>query len=121
MKSQSLNLTRVDMAKVVAFLHSDGGDGWTIWKPSKFTDMGFRKQDLPVRTYKSDTRDPKSTIFGNDGKVLKKLEGVYGLTFLYCLAGALGVNAENGLMGRGFQAQYVTGKLLEKLEPQPQQ
>ena len=29
-----------------------------------------------VTTFESDTRDHKSTIFGNDGKILKKVEGI---------------------------------------------
>ena len=115
-KVKKPNLSKVDQSKLLSFLHKDGGDGWTIWKVSKFTDMGFRKEDLPVRVHKSDTRDPKSTIFGKKGEVIEKLEGVYGLTFLYWLAGAYGVDSSNDMMGRGSQARVVTDRILGKLE-----
>ena len=103
MKPQVDILRNVNRRKLLSFLRKDGGDGWTIWKESKFTDMGFALEDLPVREFKSDTRDPKSTIF-HDGKVVKKLTGVYGLSFLRKLASAVGADANTGLMGRGFEA-----------------
>ena len=37
-------LEGVDLKKLRAYLDEDGGDGWTIWKPEKFTEMGFRGQ-----------------------------------------------------------------------------
>jgi hypothetical protein len=110
-----MKLDNVDRDKLIAYLHEDGSDGWTIWAPSKFTDMGFTLKDLPVHTHKSDTSNHKSTIF-KDGKVVKKLEGVYNLTFLRRLAGAVGANTDTGMFGRGSDARVLTTRILEKLK-----
>jgi hypothetical protein len=111
-------LKNVDAGKLLLFLNDHGSDGWTIWDVSKFTDMGFPEQFLPIRVYKSDTSDPKSTIFGDDGKVIKKVEGVYNLTFLRKLAALVGANTDTGMLGRGSDARVLTQRILEKLEPE---
>lgn len=110
-------LRNVDLTKLHAFLDEDGGDGWTIWDPSLFTDMGFDISDLPVREYKSDTRDPKSTITKN-GKVVKRLTGVYGLSLLRKLAMAVGASTDTGMMGRGSEARALTTNIKAALGKQ---
>lgn len=88
-------------------------DGHTIFAPAAFTDLGF-PQDLIDRfttVHTSDTSNPKATIFTPTG-VADSLKGVYGLSFLYGVAGALGVQYE-GKLGRGSQAhaiQFALGK-----------
>jgi hypothetical protein len=111
-----MKLDNVDKGKLVAFLHENGSDGWTIWATSKFTDMGFTKKDLPVHTYRSDTSNPKSTIYGDDGNVLEKVEGVYNLTFLRRLAEAVGASTDTGMLGRGSDARILTTRILEQLK-----
>lgn len=109
-------LRNVNKSKLTSFLNKNGSDGWTIWMPSKFTDMGFDLADLPVHKHKSDTRDPKSTIFGDNGEVLKSLEGVYNLTFLRRLADAVGASTDTGMMGRGSDARVLTQRIQEALK-----
>jgi hypothetical protein len=108
-------LRNVNKSKLTAYLNKSGSDGWTIWLPSKFTDMGFDLADLPVRKHKSDTSDPKSTIF-NNGEVVKELEGVYNLTFLRKLADAVGADTDTGMLGRGSDARVLTQRIQEALK-----
>jgi hypothetical protein len=109
-----MKLENVNKEQLITYLKEDGDDGWTIWDPSKFTEMGFELADLPVQAHESDTSDPKSTIF-KDGKIVKKLVGVYNLTFLHRLAIAVGADTSTGKFGRGSQARELTGRILEVL------
>ena len=94
------------------------GDGHTIFDPSyyapHFSEDELRKAKL-IQTYKSDKSDPKSTIFGTDGKPMTKLKGVYNLEFLYWLCGALGINSHNDYTGRGSQAQELARRIRKEL------
>ena len=54
------------------------GDAHTVFKPSAFTDLGLPEEFVMnyARTYKSDTRSPKTTIYGDNGEVIKSVQGV---------------------------------------------
>ena len=55
------------------------GCAYTVYYREHFERGGWFPQyyiDDFVTTFESDTRDHKSTIFGNDGKILKKVEGI---------------------------------------------
>lgn len=90
------------------------GDGHTIFSPEyyapHFPEKMLRKAGL-IRVQKSDYSDPKSTIYGNDGNPIEKLEGVYNLSFLYWLCGALGIDSYNDYNGRGSQAQELVRRI----------
>jgi hypothetical protein len=94
------------------------GDGHTIFNPSfyapHFSEDELRKAKL-IHTYKSDTTNHKSTIFGKDGKPMEKLKGVYNLTFLYWLCGQLGVDSNNDFNGRGSQADVLASRIRKAL------
>ena len=94
------------------------GDGHTIFNPSfyapHFSEDELRKAKL-IHTYKSDTTNHKSTIFGKDGKPMEKLKGVYNLTFLYWLCGQLGVDSNNDFNGRGSQADALASRIRKAL------
>ena len=101
------------------WLEENGYDGHTIWKPSfvPFSDLGLDASDKKrlVQTYKSDTSDPKSTIF-RDGKIVKDCEGVYALSLISAIAGKLGVGDTGSfLMGRGSRARALCAAILAKL------
>ena len=86
-------------------------DGHTIFKPEAFIKAGLPDGvvDHLTREYRSDTSDPKSTLFV-DGQVVKSLTGVYGLQMLRFLASALDVEYRAAL-GRGFEAQNILAAL----------
>jgi hypothetical protein len=86
-------------------------DGWTIYEPSKFTDAGLDASVVAAfsRNIKSDTRDPKSTIFGSQGQVIKELQGVYGLELLEFIARCFDVHSDKS--GRGFRQGHLTEQL----------
>ena len=42
-------LEGIDLQLLREHVVEDGGDGWTIWKPEYFTQMGFKADDLPTR------------------------------------------------------------------------
>ena len=56
------------------------GDRYTIFYRTHFEDgvcpLPQYYMDEFVRTFKSDTRSPKSTIFANDGSIIKESEGI---------------------------------------------
>jgi hypothetical protein len=110
-----MKLEHINKKQLLDYLKEDGGDGWTIWLPSKFTDMGFDLKDLPVQTFRSDNSDPKLTIT-KDGKIVNKLTGIYNLSFLYKLAASVGADTKIAAFGRGTQARTLTERILSKLE-----
>lgn len=91
------------------------GDGHTIFEPEfyapHFTEADLKEARL-IQTFKSEYADHKSTIFDTKtGKPLNKLKGVYNLTFLYWLCGALGIDSNNSYNGRGSQAQELARRI----------
>lgn len=72
-----------------------------------FYDKFFDVSHL-VTTFKSDFSDHKSTLFVN-GEPVKELKGIYNLSFLYWLAGEIGLTSDDygSYGGRGFQAQAI--------------
>lgn len=94
------------------------GDGHTIFSPKfyapHFTEDELRKARL-IQTLESDYSDPKSTIFDKDGNPVESMEGVYNLSFLYWLCGALGIDSNNDYNGRGSQAQELVRRVKEAL------
>jgi hypothetical protein len=116
---------RIDMTTTITQRTKDAiadgkiiGDGHTIFNPSfyapHFSEDELRKAKL-IHTYKSDTTNHKSTIFGKDGKPMEKLKGVYNLTFLYWLCGQLGVDSNNDFNGRGSQADALASRIRKAL------
>jgi hypothetical protein len=90
-----------------------GGDGHTIWKESVL--KGFPKaiKDRFVYVIESDG-SYKGSIW-NNGKMVEKLKGVYGLTLLGGICNDLGLDYDSKL-GRGFQAQSYTESIRNWLE-----
>tara|TARA_R100001082_G_scaffold104856_1_gene76526 strand:- start:170 stop:514 length:345 start_codon:yes stop_codon:yes gene_type:complete len=72
-----------------------------------FYDKFFDVSHL-VTTFKSDFSDHKSTLFVN-GEPVEELKGIYNLSFLYWLAGEIGLTSDDygSYGGRGFQAQAI--------------
>lgn len=72
-----------------------------------FYDKFFDVSHL-VKTFKSDFSDHKSTLFVN-GEPVEELKGIYNLSFLYWLAGEIGLTSDDygSYGGRGFQAQAI--------------
>jgi len=81
------------------------GDGWTIFKPDVFIEVGVPESLIKqyTRTHHSDKSSPKSTVFAN-GKAVNKLVGVYGLNVMDGIVRDLGLKP-GSFMGRGFQAR----------------
>ena len=91
-----------------------GYDGHTIWSSQQLLEKGVDAAVVVKFTdkYESDRSSVKSTIFVNNVPV-SELDGVYGLTVLWSLADYYNVSSDKN--GRGFQAQELTTKILEKL------
>ena len=70
------------------------GDAHTVFKPSAFTDLGFPEQFVLnyARNYKSDTSSPKSTIYGENGEVIKSVQGVMSSSIADALIRAFGLH-----------------------------
>ncbi len=89
-------------------------DGHTIFAPEFYTEAGWPEEFVAqfCRVHKSDTRNPKSTIF-KDGWVMEEVKGVYNLTFLRAVAHAVGADCTwaDQAFGRGTEA----GRLCEAI------
>ena len=94
------------------------GDGHTIFLPEfyapHFSEDELRKARL-IRTLESDFSNPKSTIFDRDGNPVEKMEGVYNLSFLYWLCGALGIDSNNDYNGSGSQASELVRRIRQQI------
>ena len=90
---------------IEALVNHIGGDGHTIWKDSVLKDFPKAIKDRFVHTIESDG-SYKGSIW-NNGKMVKKLKGVYGLSLLGGICSDLNLQYDHKL-GRGFQAQSYT-------------
>jgi hypothetical protein len=70
------------------------GDAHTVFKPSAFTDLGLPEDFVLkyARTYKSDTRSPKTTIYGDNGEVIHSVQGVMSSSIADALIRAFGLH-----------------------------
>lgn len=104
------------VSDVRAVLEISANDGHTIFKPSAFLEAGVNPAFVErySQKYESDTSDYKSTIFGEDGRPIVEVVGVYGLSILGGFVHNLGLTYESK-MGRGFQAQSYTRALKDWL------
>lgn len=93
-------------------------DGHTIFMAHAyepfFTADELREAGL-VQTYESDTSDPKSTIFNENGIVEKLEDCVYNLDFLYWLHRKLEIQEPVTMMGRGSQAQQIIEQIIRTI------
>jgi hypothetical protein len=105
-------LAGVDLKKLREYIIEDGGDGWTIWSPQKFTEMGFKADDLPVENHQSGEGKWGIT---HEGKDVESVTGIWNLSFLTRLAGVMGVEYQP-YRGRGFQARAIRDALLPVLD-----
>jgi len=104
-----------------AWIKENGFDGHTIWNPDgvPFSDLGLDERDKKrlIRKFKSDTSDPKSTIW-KDGQIVDELTGVHNLALMGAIAGKLNVgNAGAMFFGRGSQARALTNAILNIIDP----
>ena len=105
-------LDGVDLKKLRKYVIEDGGDGWSIWHPDKFTTMGFKADDLPVATYT--TGEGKWEITSPEGEH-KDTTGVWNLQMMRNLAAAVKVEYPS-YMGRGFQARAIRDVVLPVID-----
>lgn len=86
------------------------GDGNSIISADEYLEAGFPKDLIQSMTklYKSNTDDPKQTMFDGEGNVLPEMQGVNSLSFHWDLATLLGIKHEGGKFhGRGSQANEI--------------
>jgi hypothetical protein len=104
----------LDREVVLAVVKVVAGDGHTIFDPKAFLDAGM-PEDLVkhfTNEYKSDRSHPKATIFGRNGEIIDKMEGVYGLPLIESLAANL-AGFRSSKMGRGFACRDCCEALRE--------
>jgi len=111
---------------VLKLIRAIGGDGWSIYPVSWYTDFGLPAELIkPLeQKLKSDFSHPKKTLFRN-GEPIEELIGVYTLRVLYQIAENIGVE-EDALKnafsktGRGFQAQELSEAISDYLRQLPE-
>ena len=95
-------------------------DGHTIFKVEfyapDFTEAELTEARL-VQTYESNLSSHKSTIYDNEGQVLRSLTGVYNLDFLYWVAHKVGVTKHSDKGGRGSIASDLVRFINEVVNP----
>ena len=96
------------------------GDGHTIFNVEfyapHFTEAELTEAGL-VQTFESNLNDHKSTIYDNEGQVLRSLTGVYNLNFLYWVARKVGVTKHSDKGGRGSIARDLRSFINEVVNP----
>ena len=87
-------------------------DGHTIFKLDAFTSLGVPQELIEryAHEFESDTSDYKNTIFDNQGNVISKIKGVYGLTVIESINSEFGLPASNKF-GRGFRADVCRDQI----------
>jgi hypothetical protein len=111
---------------VLRLIKAIGGDGWSIYPVSWYTDFGIPAELIePLeQKLKSDFKHPKTTLF-RDGEPVEELIGVYTLRVLIKIAENIGVH-EDALnnafakTGRGFQAQELSEAIIDYLRQLPE-
>lgn len=91
-------------------------DGHTIFKVEAFTGLGVPQELIEqyVQDFESNTSDYKETMFDNQGKIIPKLKGVYGLDVIES------INREFELpypdkIGRGSRADVCRNQICDYL------
>ena len=101
----------------IQFIKENFGDGHGLIKPEgvPWADLGLNEADRKrlVRVHKSNGT-PTGSIFVQ-GRVVKKVEGVYMLHLWAVIANRLGLTVE-GAIGRGTQARYYCAAILKAVE-----
>ena len=89
-----------------------GNDGHTIYGVDEFKKFGLPDEFMErhITVHKSHKTNPKGMIFGEGGKLVPELKGVYGLDMLWGLANEVGADTGEAArkMGRGGQACELT-------------
>lgn len=91
-------------------------DGHTIFISESFD--GLLPQSLVdrhTRVYTSDFSSPAGTIFGPDGKEIKELRGVRGLSLLRAIAEAFDLDWPDSF-GRGTEARNIQAAIREHFQ-----
>ena len=114
----TMRFTRAQRDEIIALVAEIGNDGHTVWAESVLKAFPKPLQERFTRTHRSNKRDPKSTMFGADGRIIEQLKGVYGLTVLRCICDDLEISVSSYL-GRGFQAQASTKAINEFFAKEP--
>lgn len=87
-------------------------DGWSIYTPQYFEEMGLDKEVVAAFDENHKSKGGyKSTIFV-ENKPVAGVSGVYGLNLLEFIASTFDVHS--GKMGRGFRAGDLCDQLLAK-------
>lgn len=110
------NIVRFDSSmksQIQELINDIGGDGHTVWKPSILKSFPEAVQKRFIKVIESDGTY-KGSIW-NNGKLVERLEGIYGLTLLGAICSDLNLEYESKL-GRGFQAQAYTESIRNWLE-----
>jgi hypothetical protein len=104
----------LDPKVVLAVARFVAGDGWTIYAPAAFTELGVPQDviSLFIATYESDVSNPTRTIFGPSNEVIQETDGVYGLDLVTELAYELVPGYQRTKSGRGFAAREATEALI---------
>jgi hypothetical protein len=103
-----MKINELSKEQILAAVNIIDGDGHTIFKPEAFVKAGWPQElvDQYTETIESNFDDPKETIISN-GKTVKQLKGIYGLSLLHRITSAIGTEGTSKL-GRGFQARQLT-------------
>lgn len=97
------------------------GDGHSIYSAEWLIDAGFPADFVKKyeTTLKSDYSSGKTTIFDYQGNPVDELVGIAALSFHYAVANALwleaGVDYNDTLSGRGFQAQELSRAIMKSI------
>lgn len=106
-----MSLTKEMLQEVVK---KCGDDGHTIYKAEAFDFLPEDFVKTYIHEYESDGSG-KGDIFGNDGEIIPKVKGIYGLTLLRGVAEAIKADTapSERYYGRGKIASALTDAINE--------
>ena len=106
-----MTLTKREALSLIDFFGYDGHGIYHVDKVAETTGVPESKLERWVHTHKTDTSDPKSTIYGDSGRPITELRGIYALDVVDSIAYVLKIYSS--MNGRGSRARDLSGQIKE--------
>ena len=110
-----MTLTKREALSLIDYFGNDGHGIYHVDKVAEATGVPESKLERWSHTHKSDSSSHKSTIYGDDGKPITELRGIYALDVVESIAYVLKIYSS--MNGRGSRARDLSDQIKEALSP----
>lgn len=104
-----MTLTKREALSLIDYFGNDGHGIYHVDKVAEATGVPESKLERWAHTHKSDSSSHKSTIYGNDGKPITELRGVYALSVVRSIGNVLEIYSD--MNGRGSMARDLSDQI----------